>query len=104
MIPTFAVVGHPNKGKSSIVATLAEDDRLAISPTPGTTRRAMPHSFSIDGQPQYVLIDTPGFQRAAEVLEWLEARATTASARPALVARFLEEHADDPPSGGAVKP
>ena len=80
----------------TIVATLAEDDRLAISPTPGTTRRAMPHSFSIDGQPQYVLIDTPGFQRAAEVLEWLEARATTASARPALVARFLEEHADDP--------
>lgn len=96
MIPTFAVVGHPNKGKSSIVATLAEDDRLAISPTPGTTRRAMPHSFSIDGEPQYVLIDTPGFQRAAAVLEWLEARATTASARPALVARFVEEHADDP--------
>lgn len=96
MIPTFAVVGHPNKGKSSIVATLAEDDRLAISSTPGTTRRAMPHSFSIDGQPQYVLIDTPGFQRAAAVLEWLEARATTASARPALVAQFVEEHAKDP--------
>ena len=96
MIPTFAVVGHPNKGKSSIVATLAEDERLAISPTPGTTRRAMPHSFSIDGEPQYVLIDTPGFQRAAAVLEWLEARATTASARPALVAQFVETHADDP--------
>ncbi len=96
MIPTFAVVGHPNKGKSSIVATLAEDDRLAIGPTPGTTRRAMPHRFSIDGQPQYVLIDTPGFQRASAVLEWLEARATTASARPALVAQFVEAHADDP--------
>ena len=26
MIPVFAVVGHPNKGKSSIVATLAEDE------------------------------------------------------------------------------
>lgn len=96
MIPTFAVVGHPNKGKSSIVATLAEDDRLAIGPTPGTTRRAVPHSFCIDGQPQYVLIDTPGFQRAAAVLEWLEARATTASARPALVAQFLEAHVEDP--------
>lgn len=96
MIPTFAVVGHPNKGKSSIVATLAEDDRLAIGPAPGTTRRAVPHTFSIDGQPQYVLIDTPGFQRAAAVLAWLEARATTASARPALVARFVEEHEGDP--------
>ena len=60
MIPTFAVVGHPNKGKSSIVATLAEDERLAIGPTPGTTRRAVSHTFSIDDQPQYVLVDTLG--------------------------------------------
>ena len=28
--PTFAIVGHPNKGKSSIVATLAEDESVAI--------------------------------------------------------------------------
>jgi hypothetical protein len=95
VIPTFAVVGHPNKGKSSIVATLAEDERLAIGPTPGTTRRAVAHTFSIDGQPQYVLVDTPGFQRAGAVLEWLEARATTASARPALVAEFVQAHRHD---------
>ena len=36
-VPRFAVVGHPNKGKSSIVATLAEDDAVQISPLPGTT-------------------------------------------------------------------
>ena len=29
-IPTFAVVGRPNKGKSSIVATLARDDAVYI--------------------------------------------------------------------------
>ena len=96
MIPTFAVVGHPNKGKSSIVATLAEDDRLAIGPTPGTTRRAHAHTFSIDDRPQYVLVDTPGFQRAGAVLQWLEDRATTASARPALVAEFVSTHRNDP--------
>lgn len=95
MIPTFAVVGHPNKGKSSIVATLAEDERLAIGPAPGTTRRASAHTFSIDGTPQYVLVDTPGFQRAGAVLEWLEGRATTASARPALVAEFVAGHEGD---------
>jgi len=95
VIPTFAVVGHPNKGKSSIVATLAEDERLAIGPTPGTTRRAAHHTFSIDDQPQYVLVDTPGFQRAGAVLEWLESRATTASARPGLVAEFVETHERD---------
>ncbi|MFW6093888.1 MAG: GTPase/DUF3482 domain-containing protein [Pseudomonadota bacterium] len=96
MIPTFAVVGHPNKGKSSIVATLAEDERILISPRPGTTRSAHRYTLSIDGEPQYVLVDTPGFQRARAVLDWLEARAVSAQERPALVARFVAEHRDDP--------
>jgi len=96
VIPAFAVVGHPNKGKSSIVATLAEDERIAIGPVPGTTRHAHRHAFCIDGQPQYELIDTPGFQRPRAVLEWLTSRAGTAADRPTLVARFLTEHAEDP--------
>jgi hypothetical protein len=29
--PVFAVVGHPNKGKSSIVATLSQNDAIAIA-------------------------------------------------------------------------
>ena len=95
LIPTFAVVGHPNKGKSSIVATLAEDDRLLIGSTPGTTRAAHAYTFKIDNQPQYVLIDTPGFQRARAVLEWLEARAGSADERGALVAQFVAEHDQD---------
>ena len=96
MIPTFAVVGHPNKGKSSIVATLAEDERVAISPAPGTTRGAHRYTFSIDGEPQYALVDTPGFQRARAVLDWLESRGGSAQDRPALVAEFLASHRDDP--------
>jgi hypothetical protein len=96
LIPTFAVVGHPNKGKSSIVATLAEDDTIAIGATPGTTRDAHRYVFSIDGEPQYALVDTPGFQRPRAVLDWLQARATTASERPQLVAAFVEAHASDP--------
>ncbi len=96
MTPTFAVVGQPNKGKSSIVATLAEDERIAIAPTPGTTRSAHRYTLSIDGEPQYVLVDTPGFQRARAVLDWLEARAGSAQERPAVVARFVAEHRNDP--------
>ena len=95
MIPTFAVVGHPNKGKSSIVATLAEDERITVGPTPGTTRRAHAYTFAIDGEPQYVLVDTPGFQRARAVFDWLESRSTSASTRSALVAQFVEEHRND---------
>lgn len=95
MIPTFAVVGHPNKGKSSIVATLAEDDRITIGPVPGTTRRARHYTLSVNGQAQYVLVDTPGFQRARAVLDWLQERSKNASERSALVAEFLRTHAAD---------
>lgn len=94
-LPSFAVVGHPNKGKSSIVATLAEDDRVAISSTPGTTRTANRHTFTIDGEAMYVLIDTPGFQRPGELLAWLKESAGTASDRAAAVAQFVETHRDD---------
>jgi hypothetical protein len=94
--PAFAVVGHPNKGKSSIVATLAEDDRVAIGAVPGTTRDAHRYAFAIDGEVQYVLIDTPGFQRPKAVLDWLAARAATASERPQWVADFVAAHAEDP--------
>jgi hypothetical protein len=95
MIPSFAVVGHPNKGKSSIVATLAEDEAIAIGPTPGTTRRADYVTFTIDGKPEYRLIDTPGFQRAGAVLRWLEANAAGAHDRPRAVREFVEAHRDD---------
>src|SRR5690606_40574677 len=53
--PKFAIVGHPNKGKSSIVATLAEDDTVAISPEPGTTTRAQAYPMRLDGEILYEL-------------------------------------------------
>lgn len=93
--PILAVVGHPNKGKSSLVATLAEDDSVAISPTPGTTLRTRAYPMRADGRLLYTLVDTPGFQRARQVLGWLEERAAstdaTAADRPRLVAEFLRE-------------
>lgn len=93
--PRFAVIGHPNKGKSSIVATLAEDDSVHVSPIPGTTRKARSFRFAVDGEVLYELIDTPGFQRTRELLGWLEAREGAASGRPELVAQFVAEHAAD---------
>lgn len=92
----FAVVGHPNKGKSSIVATLAENEAVAISATPGTTRHADRYTFALDGESLYTLVDTPGFQRARAVLDWLMAHATDASNRADVVREFVASHADDP--------
>lgn len=95
-VPVFAVVGHPNKGKSSMVATLAEQEDIAISPLPGTTRRAREFTFYVDGEPQYTLVDTPGFQRAREVALWLQDQGGDASARPGHVRRFVKMHRTDP--------
>jgi hypothetical protein len=93
--PRFAIVGHPNKGKSSIVSTLAEDDAVAISSHPGTTTQARAYPMRLDGEVLYELVDTPGFQRARETLAWLEAHDRGAGARAAVVAEFLQAHEND---------
>ena len=94
-VPRFAIVGHPNKGKSSIVATLAEDDAVAISPHPGTTTRSRAYPMRLDGETLYELVDTPGFQRARETLAWLEAHDRGAGERAAVVREFVAAHAAD---------
>ena len=60
--PVFAVIGHPNEGKSSVVATLAENDRIRISPVPGETTVSTAYPVLLDGQPVITFVDTPGFQ------------------------------------------
>jgi hypothetical protein len=94
--PRFAIVGHPNKGKSSIVATLAEDDAVAISPHPGTTTHSRAYPMRLDREVLYELVDTPGFQRARETLAWLEAHDRGAGERAAVVAEFVKQHQSDP--------
>jgi predicted GTPase len=85
--PIFAVVGHPNKGKSSIVATLAHNDSVEISGQSGTTKECLQLDVEI-GQASYSLIDTPGFQRPTRVLAWLQAQASTAEKRADAVRKF----------------
>jgi len=90
--PCFAVVGHPNKGKSSVVATLAQNDSIAIAMEPGTTRQRQAFPLSVDGEHLYTLIDTPGFQRPRRALAWLQAHSASASDRAETVAAFVKEY------------
>ena len=90
MKPAFAVVGHPNKGKSSVVSTLARDDRVAVSMRSGTTTQAHSYHIEMDGQ-GYQLIDTPGFQRPRKVLAWLQQQPLTADKRAERVRQFLAD-------------
>jgi small GTP-binding protein len=87
--PRFAVVGRVNKGKSSIVATLAEDDTVRVDPRPGTTTEVREYPVRVDGRTLFVLVDTPGFEDAPRALAWLRARETSAAERPARVAELV---------------
>ncbi len=88
--PRLAVIGHPNKGKSSLVAALAYDDSVKIGPDPGTTKKCEEFPFRIDGTRVYTLIDTPGFQRARKALHWMQSHETDASEHAEVVRRFVE--------------
>jgi GTPase Era involved in 16S rRNA processing len=94
-MPRFAVVGHPNKGKSSIVATLAQDDSVYIDRISGSTRLTRHFPMQVDGQTLYELIDTPGFQRARAALAWLEKHCSNVSERPQAVRAFCEHSKED---------
>ncbi|WP_415406361.1 GTPase/DUF3482 domain-containing protein [Sulfurovum sp. CS9] len=93
--PKFAVVGHPNKGKSSIVSTLAFDDAVQISDTPGSTTKKQSFPLTVDGKILYELFDTPGFQRARRVLAWFEKYDVSADKKYEVVQAFINEHRDD---------
>jgi len=92
--PVFAVVGRPNKGKSSIVATLARDDSVYIDPRSGSTRKSRRYPMQVNDETLYTLVDTPGIQRARAVLDWLQERCPDAAARPQTVREFVEAHRD----------
>ena len=92
--PHFAVVGHPNKGKSSIVSTLSHDDSVSIGRQPGTTTRCRSYPLRVDGEVLYTLVDTPGFQRARAAWAWMKSHESSADRHPEVVQAFLDAHAD----------
>ncbi|WP_245633481.1 ribosome biogenesis GTPase Der [Candidatus Mycoplasma haematobovis] len=62
----LAIIGKPNVGKSSLVNTLLQEDRVLISEVAGTTRDAIDLDFCFRGD-NYTLIDTPGIKRHAQM-------------------------------------
>src|SRR5262245_8813620 len=81
-IPTFAIVGQPNEGKTTVMATLSEDDAAQISPVPGTTTHRKRYPVLVNGTEALVFWDTPGFENSAEVLEWFKKNDNPASNMP----------------------
>ena len=93
--PKFVVVGHPNKGKSSIVSTLTLDDSVVISDKPGTTTKSRSFKLKSGEKTLYELIDTPGFQRPRKLLKILQKGNPSAIERPQRVLEFLDAYCSD---------
>lgn len=71
----LAIVGRPNVGKSSIVNTLTQSERVVVSPIPGTTRDAVDVPFEVETEgvrQKYVLIDTAGMRKTRRVDDSIE--------------------------------
>lgn len=101
-MPKFVVVGHPNKGKSSLVATLAQNDQIGISALSGTTVKATHYAMQASGTLCYELVDTPGFQRAEALLAILREQADDAARRAEAITSWLAQNGDDFPDERAL--
>lgn len=85
--PAVAIVGPRNAGKSTLFNALAREDRMIVSPVPGTTRDAVRAEVALGGLPVW-LADTAGQCEAGSPIEQQaieQARETTAAAAFALL-------------------
>ena len=66
-----SVIGRPNAGKSSLINAILGQERVIVSPIPGTTRDAVDTPLHRDGQ-DFVLVDTAGIRKRGKVYESTE--------------------------------
>ncbi len=62
-MPSLAIVGRPNVGKSTLLNQMLGEDRVLVSETPGTTRDPIDVVVELDGTP-FRVVDTAGIRRA----------------------------------------
>ncbi len=91
-VPEFAIVGHPNEGKSSVLSTLSEDDSVRVSSVPGETTECRTFPVIIDNREVIRFLDTPGFQNPRKTLAWMQ---RFQGDDRDLITEFIRSHRDD---------
>jgi len=64
------ISGRPNVGKSSLLNALLGEQRVIVTPIPGTTRDVIEESMNLDGLP-VVIWDTAGIRETGDQVEQL---------------------------------
>lgn len=62
----LAVIGKPNAGKSSLINSVLNKERVIVSEVAGTTRDSIDTEFEYEGQ-KFVLVDTAGIRKKSKV-------------------------------------
>lgn len=79
-IPSLAIVGRPNVGKSSLLNRFVGSERALVSPIAGTTRDPVDSLLTVE-ETTYRLIDTAGIRRRSQVSGDAEALAVMMARR-----------------------
>lgn len=94
---TFAVVGRPNVGKSTLVNAILGEERVIVFDQAGTTRDSINISFEKSGK-HYTIIDTAGIRRKGKVDDKIEKfsvlKAIQAISDAHVVVLVLDAHLD----------
>lgn len=69
---TFAIVGRPNVGKSSLLNALLGEERSITDVTPGTTRDPVDSYIEIEDGRRLRILDTAGMRRQVSIKDPLE--------------------------------
>jgi GTP-binding protein len=79
-LPSIALIGRPNVGKSSLLNQLAGFERSLVDSVAGTTRDAVDSVIEVKGR-RYRFVDTAGLRKKGRIHEDIEGYAANASVR-----------------------
>jgi len=97
----MVVIGRPNVGKSSLMNRLIQEDRVIVTPIPGTTRDLIEETLNIHGIP-VVIADTAGLHDTDDPVEVIGIEKTQEYINGSDLILFMID-ASDPLTGEDIK-